>query len=81
MLAHEAAASAGWFLENAFLIPVIPGVAFALLAGSSSIENSESVVPATLRQRRVFAGGLTLLTGLGWPSGPGGRGSAWSSSR
>jgi NADH-quinone oxidoreductase subunit L len=31
MLAHEAAASAGWFLENAWLIPVIPGVAFALI--------------------------------------------------
>ena len=31
MLAHEAAASAGWFLEHAWLIPVIPGVAFALI--------------------------------------------------
>ena len=31
MLAHEAAASAGWFLEHAFLIPVIPAVAFAVI--------------------------------------------------
>ena len=25
---------AGWFLENAWLIPVIPGVAFALMHGN-----------------------------------------------
>ncbi len=31
MLAHEAAASAGWFLEHAWLIPVIPAVAFAVI--------------------------------------------------
>src|SRR5262245_8252636 len=31
MLAAEAAASTGWFLENAWLIPVIPAIAFALI--------------------------------------------------
>ncbi|MFM2071026.1 MAG: NADH-quinone oxidoreductase subunit, partial [Actinomycetota bacterium] len=31
MLASETAASAGWFLEHAFLIPVIPAVAFAII--------------------------------------------------
>ena len=31
MFAHETAASAGWFLDNAFLIPVIPAVAFAII--------------------------------------------------
>ncbi|MGD9998915.1 MAG: NADH-quinone oxidoreductase subunit L [Ilumatobacteraceae bacterium] len=31
MLAHEATASAGWFLEHAWLIPVIPAVAFGVI--------------------------------------------------
>src|SRR3954453_7025444 len=42
---------------------------FALpLAGSSSIENLASVVPATLRQRRPLPG-FWGLTGVAWPSG------------
>lgn len=31
MLAHEATTHAGWFLEHAYLIPIIPAVAFALI--------------------------------------------------
>jgi NADH-quinone oxidoreductase subunit L len=31
MLAHEATEHAGWFLEHAYLIPIIPGIAFALI--------------------------------------------------
>ncbi|MBK5333184.1 MAG: NADH-quinone oxidoreductase subunit L [Ilumatobacteraceae bacterium] len=31
MLAEEAVAAAGWFLEHAWLIPLIPGVAFAVI--------------------------------------------------
>ena len=32
MLAHEAvAASSGWFLDHAFLIPIIPAVAFVII--------------------------------------------------
>jgi NADH-quinone oxidoreductase subunit L len=31
MVAAQAAQSAGWFLENAWLIPVVPAVAFALI--------------------------------------------------
>ena len=32
MLAHEtAAAASGWFLQHAFLIPVIPAIAFAVI--------------------------------------------------
>jgi len=28
---HSVSQSAGWFLENAWLIPIIPAVAFALI--------------------------------------------------
>ena len=31
MLAEEAVHAAGWFLEHAWLIPLIPGVAFAVI--------------------------------------------------
>jgi NADH-quinone oxidoreductase subunit L len=31
MLASEATTSAGWFLEHAYLIPLIPGIAFGLI--------------------------------------------------
>jgi NADH-quinone oxidoreductase subunit L len=31
MLAQEAAASSGWFLDHAFLIPIIPAVAFVII--------------------------------------------------
>jgi NADH-quinone oxidoreductase subunit L len=31
MLAQEAAASTGWFLDHAFLIPIIPAVAFVII--------------------------------------------------
>ena len=33
MLAETAAASSGWFLEHAWLIPVIPAIAFFLIIG------------------------------------------------
>jgi NADH-quinone oxidoreductase subunit L len=61
MLAHEAAASAGWFLEHAFLIPVIPAIGFfvIILFGKKLPMKGSEVGLISMIAGLVLAAGVT----------------------
>ena len=62
MLAEAAVASSGWFLEHAFIIPIIPAVAFAIiiLFGKRLPMKGSEVGLASMVAAFVLAAGTTI---------------------
>jgi NADH-quinone oxidoreductase subunit L len=69
MLAGETVESAGWFLEHAWLIPLIPGVAFAVIILFGKFEiNGRRVLPLAGAEVGIasMAAGLVLSIGAAY---------------
>ena len=64
--AEEAAHTAGWFLEHAWLIPLIPGIAFAIIIGFGKYEvNGKRIFPLAGAEVGIASMVASLVLSIG----------------